>query len=60
MSDLVPLIDEPEHGTVDGGKVGEAGGAEVIASEDAEPLLNGVQSRTLERREGEHEARADG
>ena len=40
VGDFVPLGDEPEDGALEGGRVGEAGGAEALASEDPEPLLS--------------------
>src|SRR3954470_8664433 len=56
MGDLVPLGDEPEDGVLEGGEVGEAGGAEPLASEDPEPLLDRVHPGAVDRGEVGDEA----
>src|SRR5450432_2363823 len=39
VSDLIPLGDEVEDSPLEGSQVGEVGGPESLASENAEPLL---------------------
>src|SRR3954453_17526119 len=56
MGDLVPLGDEPEDGSLEGREVGEVGGAEPLASEDAEPLLHRIRPGAMDRREVGDEA----
>src|SRR5215207_5051595 len=60
VSDLVPFIDELEDGALEGGEVGEVGGAESFASEDPKPLLHGVHPGTVDRREVGDEPRMGG
>src|SRR3982751_1929643 len=60
MGGLVPLGDEPEDGVLEGGEVGEAGGAEPLASEDPEPLLDRVHPGAVDRGEVGDEARVGG
>ena len=56
MGDLVPLEDELENGSLEGGEVREVGRAEPLASEDPEPLLDGVHPGTMDRGEAGDEA----
>src|SRR5687768_9244426 len=51
VGDLVPLGNELVKGLLQGSKVGEVGGAEALASEDAEPLLDGVHPGAMDRGE---------
>src|SRR4051812_49646657 len=60
MGDLVPFGDELEDGTLEGWKIGEVGRAESFASEDAEPLLDGVHPGTVDWREVGDEPRMGG
>src|SRR5450432_5565 len=46
VSDLIPLGDEVEDSPLEGSQVGEVGGPESLASENAEPLLHGVHPGT--------------
>ena len=60
MSGRVPLGDELEDGALEGGEVGEVGGAEAFASEDPEPLLDRVHPGAVDRGEVSDEAGMSG
>src|SRR5450432_1339957 len=57
VSDLIPLGDEVEDSPLEGSQVGEVGGPESLASENAEPLLHGVHPGTVDRGEMGDKAR---
>jgi len=56
MSGLVPFGDELVDGPLEGGEIREAGRREALASENAEPLLDGTHPRTVDRGEVGDEA----
>ena len=60
MSALVPLGDELEDSSLEGSQIGEVGGAQALASEDAEPLLDRVHPGTMNWGEVREEARMVG
>lgn len=51
MGHLVSLGGELEDGLLESGEVGEVGGAEALASEDAEPLLDRFHPGAVDRGE---------
>ncbi len=57
MSGRVPLGDELVESSLEGGEVGEVGGAEAFASEDPEPLLDRVHPGAVDRGDVSDETR---